>query len=224
MEQNSGSQDRNPGFFQENLVPIIVVVLIAVLAIIYFVSRGNDNEGDRNDGQQTEQTGENSGNQQNQNQNGNETPTPNSGVAGEQTAGNVNVSGTLRASDNPAKGNLMLDSSQGKIYISTGRDFSSLLDKEVTLNAQGSLNSFRFLGFNGQNVTAPSTPSGQPAERNVTFNGTLQQVGSGHYTVTSGNAVVQLYSVHDYSAWVGSSVHLSATGSLDSFNNAVLSK
>jgi hypothetical protein len=223
MEQNSGSQNADTGFFQQNMVPIIVVVLIAVLAIIYFVSRGNDSADERGN-EQTEQTGGDNQNGQNQNQNGAE-PTPTPATQGQ--AGNVNVQGTLRQSDSPARGNLMVESSQGNIYIQTGRDFSNLVGQQVTLNAQGSLRSFTFLGFNGSTVASANTDGeGASTDRNVSFTGTLQVSNgqAGNYAITSGNTVVHLQSAHDYSAWAGSRVTLHASGSLDSFENAVLVK
>lgn len=50
--------------------------------------------------------------------------------------------GTLKTSDNEAKGNLMLQTKERVIYIKTSRDFSDLLDKEVAVTYQGGFEEF----------------------------------------------------------------------------------
>jgi uncharacterized protein (DUF1778 family) len=50
--------------------------------------------------------------------------------------------GILKLSDNPQKGNLMLQTKERTIYIQTSRDFSTLIDKEVAATYDGSLESF----------------------------------------------------------------------------------
>ncbi len=50
--------------------------------------------------------------------------------------------GTLKTSDNQAKGNLMLQTKDRVIYIKTSRDFSSLIGKQVTVTYNGTLGSF----------------------------------------------------------------------------------
>jgi len=72
-------------------------------------------------------------NQQNsQNPNPSPAPTANSGI----------WTGTLKASDNAAKGNLMLITSDRTIYMTSSRDFSGLYGKKVDVSYQGSLKSF----------------------------------------------------------------------------------
>ncbi len=50
--------------------------------------------------------------------------------------------GTLKASDNAKKGNLMLETKNQTIYIRTSRDFSSLIGKDVTVTYEGTAANF----------------------------------------------------------------------------------
>ncbi len=50
--------------------------------------------------------------------------------------------GTLKASANPAKGNLVLVTSDQTIYIKTSRDFASLVGKTVKVTYQGTPQNF----------------------------------------------------------------------------------
>lgn len=50
--------------------------------------------------------------------------------------------GVLKNSDNPAKGNFMLVTSNRTIYIKTSRDFGSLVDKKVNVTYTGDSGSF----------------------------------------------------------------------------------
>ena len=51
-------------------------------------------------------------------------------------------SGILKNSDNLAKGNLVLVTNNHIIYLRTSRDFSSLLDSEVNVKYEGTLEKF----------------------------------------------------------------------------------
>lgn len=51
--------------------------------------------------------------------------------------------GVLKTSDNAIKGNLMLLTSEKKIYIKTNRDFSLLINKKVAVTYEGTMDSFR---------------------------------------------------------------------------------
>ncbi|MBI4363378.1 MAG: hypothetical protein HY545_00840, partial [Candidatus Doudnabacteria bacterium] len=210
MDQTSGSQNKNIQLSKTNQVLLIIAAVVVIGAIIYTVNRDGQDTADQNTNQETsEQTsGQNGQNQEqntnaenNQQQNGNET----SNVQG-STVGNVTASGTLLTSDNPSRGNLMIDSNRGKIYVSTVRDFSRSLNQPVTLQAEGTINQFVFLGF------AESMGAVAGAETAaVSFTGTLNNsdnLTKGNYTITSGSTKVYLKSVHDYSAWVGSTVNL----------------
>ena len=53
------------------------------------------------------------------------------------------LSGTLQASNNPARGNLMLMTDKQTIYISTSRDYSALIGKTVVVSYDGTLDNFR---------------------------------------------------------------------------------
>ena len=50
--------------------------------------------------------------------------------------------GTLKISDNLKRGNLMLITPERAIYLFTSRDYSALLDKEVHLEIEGTLENF----------------------------------------------------------------------------------
>ena len=51
--------------------------------------------------------------------------------------------GQLKLSDNSAKGNLMLITTDKTIYIKTSRDFSALINKKVSVTYEGTLETFR---------------------------------------------------------------------------------
>jgi hypothetical protein len=57
-------------------------------------------------------------------------------------AGNT-LEGVLRASDNAKKGNLMLVTATNTVYISTNRDYSSLVGKQVKTTYDGTTDDFR---------------------------------------------------------------------------------
>ncbi len=51
--------------------------------------------------------------------------------------------GVLKLSNNNQKGNLMLVTKERIIYLKTNRDFSALVNKEVVVTYEGTLDSFR---------------------------------------------------------------------------------
>jgi len=51
--------------------------------------------------------------------------------------------GILKQSNNIQKGNLMLVTKERIIYLKTNRDFSALVNKEVVVTYEGTLDSFR---------------------------------------------------------------------------------
>jgi hypothetical protein len=53
------------------------------------------------------------------------------------------IDGVLKSSDNKRLGNLMLVTTSKKIYIFTNRDFSDLINKDVAVTYQGTLDNFR---------------------------------------------------------------------------------
>ena len=217
MDQTSGGQNKNIQLSKTNQVFLIIAAVVLIGAIIYSVNRDGEDTANQNTNQEaSEQLLDQNGQSQEQNQN-----TQTSNAQG-STAGNVTANGTLLASDNLSRGNLMVMSNLGKIYVSTARDFSGLLSKQVTLQAQGTINQFTFLGF----AESVGTVAGAETAA-VNFTGTLNNsdnLTKGNYTVTSGGVNVYLKTAHDYSAWVGSTVHLSANGTLNSFTNARLAK
>lgn len=58
--------------------------------------------------------------------------------------------GTLRLSDNPAKGNLMLTAEDHNLYLRTSRDFSALVGKKVKVSYSGSLDKFTLLDITAE--------------------------------------------------------------------------
>ena len=116
----------------------------------------------------------------------------------------------------------MLISGLHKIYISTRRDFSGFLGQEVTMEADGSLSAFVFLGFKETGSTAGAVTGGE-----VKVSGRLEASDNatlGNYLILTDTAKIYLKSVRDYSAWIGSEVELTARGTLQSFTEARLSK
>lgn len=225
-QQNSETADT---FFARYQIPIIIAAIILIAGVLYAVNRDKNT----NDQKPNDQTSQDSS----------QNPTLNPGtdpgkIDGANTEaptpapaqGNVAAAGTLKVSDNKAKGNYMVDSSKGKIYIATKRDFSSLVDKQVTLNAEGNLNNFKFIGFNesmGTDTTAMGGNPDQAPATGVSFSGTLKTSDNGsmgNYVIVSGNTKVYLKTAHNYSAWVGTEVKLAATGTLKSFTNATVTK
>jgi hypothetical protein len=234
MEQNAKDKNQNSGFFKQNMPPILVAAAVIVIgAIIFFSTRDNPSQQSDNNQPSTEQNN-GAANGENANNNGGSDNSTDGSLVSDSTdnstsnsVGNVSASGTLMASDNADKGNLVVDSSAGKIYIKTGRDFSSLIGKNVTLQAEGTINKFVFLGFAEATVDAGDVGGGEPvSSANVSFSGILNKNNSsmGDYTVVSGNTTVYLKTVHDYSSLVGSEVVLKANGTLKEFTGATISK
>ena len=58
------------------------------------------------------------------------------------TTGSNVWQGTLKASDNSKKGNLMLVTDKSTIYIYTSRDYSNLIGQQVNVSYEGTLNNF----------------------------------------------------------------------------------
>lgn len=62
------------------------------------------------------------------------------------------LEGTLWASDNESKGNLMLVTGNAMVYIRTSRDFNNLKGKEVIISADGTLDNFVLINIE-ENLT-----------------------------------------------------------------------
>jgi FKBP-type peptidyl-prolyl cis-trans isomerase len=109
-------------------------VFIAILAVIgYFAFRKPANN--RTDNQNRQQT-----------QEGNQT-SPNQQI--KPTGSTSNNSGTakiwegkLQLSNNTQKGNLMIEVDGHLVYVRTGRDYSTLVGKDVKVTYQGTLENF----------------------------------------------------------------------------------
>ena len=222
MAPNDSSENKNMGLSQNQIYGILGVLaaLLIVLAIVWNVR--SDDDSNVTDSTTSQNETNNNGQTAGESKDGSETENS------DTVSGNISSSGVLRVSDEPIRGNYVLDGEDGEIYVSTGRDYSALVGKNVFLEAEGTLNKFAFLDFTDTAIVEDAGDVGGAAEEvgDVAFTGKLENSSSsrGNYTITSGNTVVYLQSVRDYSAWVGSNVNLSATGSLNSFTNAVLSK
>ncbi len=155
----------------------------------------------------------------------------------------VNITGTLKASDNQDKGNLMLSTSSGPVYVHTSRDFSSLMGTDVTLTGTGSNTAFTLDNIASKDATTAmtdTTAKGGEVEGvmtdkkedsmmqgNVHFSGKLEQSdldAKGNYMITSGSTKLYLATSKDYSGWIGGDVNLTAEGTLTSFGKAMLEK
>jgi|SRR3989344_5560082 len=218
MEQNP-SEGQNHGFWQKYKNYLLIAGAIAVLILISFAIRPNDEQENQN---QEQTNGENTDTIQEGDNN--QITTPNVTVP----TGNVSAKGRLLASDNAARGNLMMDSDQGKIYIATRRVFSDLVGREVTLLADGTIESFTFIGFHetmGDGIAIGGPPD-EPAGV-VRVSGTLQESDDetmGNYLIISGATNIYFKSQWDYSALIGSDVNLTAIGTIESFTGARLSR
>jgi hypothetical protein len=212
----------------------LIAGIVALLVIGYFVFQGQEASAPQTSEEQA--SGENTNGEQigsETNQNTNSSPNEDQTAAdGDLFAGNVSATGTLRASDNPSRGNLVLDSNRGKIYVQTSRDFSSLLGKEVALDAEGTINSFVFLSFleagavAGTETDTSAVGGGESEEPStVRLSGTLAASDNevkGNYIINSSVGKIYLRSQHDRSSWIGTNVELTANGTINSFTGAVL--
>lgn len=223
--------ESNSFFSRYRSIGIVAVIVVVALGI-YFAQKDNGKTQEQDQTNTEESQNQNDQTSTNSDQDTNQSDTTDQNFES-QSSGNVTATGTLEVSDNQNRGNYVLNSDKGRIYINTKRDFSGQVGHEVTLNAEGTLNSFVFLGFNqasgdnGVDTTAvggaaESLPSGR-----VTFSGTLQNSNNtnlGNYTIVSGSTTVYLKTVHDYSALLGKTVELNATGTLASFTGATITQ
>src|SRR3989338_1340446 len=219
--------DQNQGFWQKYWYYLLVVAVVVLVIVLIASQRGPDENGAQEEQTNTQNEGEQGQQNQNGSVNGGQTS-----ADGATANGNVTARGTLRTSDDAGKGNLVIESDKGRIYIHTVRDFSALLDKDVTLNAEGALQSFVFLGLAETGVTpadnnATGGPAPEEASKPVQITGTLaasDDTSRGNYLILTDTTKVYLQSVRDYTAWYQSEVNLSADGTIESFTNAILTK
>lgn len=102
-----------------------VLLAAAALVILGFLWRYESHAPSPSDSPQTTE----------ENQNTSNNPVP------QKPSGNF-WEGTLEKSNNQTKGNLMLNTGKGLIYINTSRDYSDLLGKQVRVNYEGNLENF----------------------------------------------------------------------------------
>lgn len=211
-----------------------------------------ENEGETASGEQTTKQAEQKPTEENKTASSSKTAEEqkaasqsNTSQASSQT-GDINVSGMLKASNNLSKGNFMLESSSGTYYVSTKRDYSKLVEKEVTLEAEGDVNNFKFLGFKeGKSANnavavapapAPTTPAAPEndgkggvtdAEGMISFSGKLEKsdnAAKGNYYIMSEKGKVYVKTSKDYSGWLGKEVNGSAKGTINSFSGLVVTQ
>lgn len=65
----------------------------------------------------------------------------------EATDTELKLEGKLEKSDNPGRGNLMLITKETRVYLYASKDFSGLVGKNVTVEAEGSIDNFRLIGI-----------------------------------------------------------------------------
>lgn len=256
---------KNQSFAQQNKNTLIAVGIVIILLIIYFTTRGNTQQGTQSDSGSEQSTEQQMSNESEENKG--ETPAvkPEEIKKSEDgkmadadkmdqkkdamatPTGNLEIGGTLQASDNAAKGNLMLASSHGPVYIHTSRDFSALQGKTVTAKVNGSISAFTLVDITandgsklktttdtsakgGSTEAMPAAPETKP-ETTMTgslhFSGKLDKstdTAKGNYAIISGKTTVYIQTGKDYAAWIGSDVELTATGSLQSFTDAKITK
>jgi len=235
MDQNA--EVKNQKFFRKHQNTLMILGGIVILLIIFFATKKNpsDNEtaSDQNQEQTQDQTA--SSNSSSSNSSSSDSQSSSSQNTTQQDPGNVSVVGTLKASDNLAKGNLMLDSAKGKIYIQTKRDQSALMGKQVTLQGQGDIRSFTFLGFTEGQVAGADTDTTAvgggdtvPATKaDVNISGKLAKsdnAAKGNYIIKTATSTVYLQTQRDLSGWVDQDVNLAAAGTIQSFTNATVTK
>lgn len=253
-KQSSTPGGKSQGFVQQNRNPLIIAAIVIILLVIYFATRGNTETGQQNQNSNQEMSDQLNSNTDNNKESdqGNkpsegsamtDTSKPAPAASGEAMSGNLTVTGKLSTTDNPTKGNFMVQSDKGMVYVNTKRDFSSLVGQNVTLSADGTMTAFTLMDIKaagdvqgastdttakGGPTETPAPPATKPEETGeVKFSGKLDKstdTAKGTYTITSGKTVVYLQSSRDYSAWVGSDVDLMAKGTIKEFSGATLAK
>lgn len=233
------TQKKTGGFFQDNKNTLIVAAIVIIVLAVYFSTRDKATTGTQNDRKDTEQSeemkdessesmkdedkmnAEGKPGESNTSAKPSATPTP-------AATSNVQFTGTLRASSDPAKGNYVVASDRGMIYLKTSRDLSAWMNTLVNIQAEGSISQFTIThigsaaGSMMEDKGGSSETPAQPAN-GVSFSGTLQKSSDeskGNYSIASGKTTVYLKTSKDYSSLVGKSVTLEAQGTLTSFHHA----
>lgn len=132
----------NNEFFKKNQGLIIAVVIIVILIIIS-VSRNSDNKTPIPEKSQSE---EQTIKDENQTEEPSK-PTPGKPTTGatNQVTGSLIREGTLLTSDNSQRGNYMIKTATSNFYLKTSRDFSPLLNKQVKMVADGTVEKFTLI-------------------------------------------------------------------------------
>ena len=220
--------------------PYIIAGIVIILAIVFLTTRPDENES-KNDSEKqnseqqspnensetssdTEDAMEKDQNTESANQNQND------------NTNNIALDGVLKPSDNLNRGNLMLQTPEQKVYIATVRDYTDLLNQNVTLNASGTIANFQVLDLSLTTEDQDSQKNDSSAaevnqtknlDRNFSISGTLQHsdnTDKGNYIIESNKGTIYFKTKYNYEAWLNSEVQLNATGNLYSFYNAILTK
>lgn len=130
----------NSEFFQKNKGLIIAGVIIIILIIISVSKNDSKTTTENSATTQTEEQTLDTGDKNAENTTTNKPEsikTENS-----STTGNLIREGVLLASDDSKQGNYMVKTQNSVFYIRTSRDFNSLLNKEVKMVANGTVEKF----------------------------------------------------------------------------------
>lgn len=235
------TQKKTGGFFQDNKNALIVAAIVIIVLAVYFSTRDKSATGTQNDRKDTEQSeemkdessdsmkdGEKMAGGEKMNE-GKNTSKPTQATT-PATTSNVQFSGMLKMSQDASKGNYMVSSDRGIIYLQTSRDLSAWAGKNVIVNAEGSISQFSITDITPADGMAMEDKGGanetpdMTAKPEVTFSGTLQKSENekGNYSITSGKTMVYIKTSKDYSAWVGKAVRLEAQGTLENFHHAMV--
>lgn len=236
------TQKKTGGFFQDNKNALIVAAIVIIVLAVYFSTRDKSATGTQNDRRDTEQSEEMKDESSDSMKDEDKMAEGDSMNAGKDASkptptttptatSNVQFSGMLKTSQDASKGNYMVTSDRGIIYLQTSRDLSAWTGKNVIVNAAGNISQFSITDITpaeGESMADKGGTAETPdmtAKPEVTFSGTLQKSDStqGNYSITNGKTVVHLKTSKDYSAWVGKAVTLAAQGTLQNFHHAVLS-
>ena len=237
MYMQPNSQKSSGGFFQDNKNALIVAAIVVIIIAVYFATRDTAKVGvqDQKENTETSESMEADADKMadDAKMEGSDTakqPKPKSDTTS-QTGDAVTFTGTLMASTNPAKGNYVVDSNRGMVYIQSSRDMSALVGKAVKGSATGSITNFSNVMLTPvdaapdamQDKGGSAEMPDMTAKPEVTFSGILQESADkskGTYSITSGNTVVYVMTSKNHADHVGKEVTLTAKGTLQAFHHA----
>ncbi len=131
----------NSDFVSKNKGLIIAIVVIVVLIIISVNRKPEEQSSQNNSKPATEQTSTESTPGSNQPSSPTST-TPAKTTTSTTPTGSLIREGTLLVSDSASRGNYMIKTANSVFYLRTSRDFSQLVNKEVKMVANGTVEKF----------------------------------------------------------------------------------